>query len=248
MGESLKAILSLVVVIAVFGSWYAWTVGRRDFPTDIGMIRLAFAAAGIVSLSLLLWGVHRRDKLPDKLGEIARARFDCDGLTFLPTPAVRGRTLFLDVYFQNSFQRPCSTHLLIRPAVPHLGIRRPADLPTIELDIECDGGAFGVASVPFPVPHLRLGQKVRLDVAGVTRFPNGRGKRLRFREGTRVLTPTNLTDAFITGASLLTGHLHRSKDAFFHLQIPLDLQTDQSSPPSITVETLWRPPVAPTPE
>jgi hypothetical protein len=241
MGESIKAILSLIVLIAIFGSWYAWTIGRKDFPRDIGTIRLTLAAVGITSLSLLIWAVYRRDKLPDHLRAITRRRFDCGGLAFAPVTDVRDGTLFLDIYFQNSFQRPCVTRLLIRPAVQNLGVRRPADVPPIELTIECDGGAFGVASVPFPVPHLRLGQKLRFNVGGVTRFPDGRGKRLRFREGVTVRPPTGLADALVTGASLLTGHLHYRKDAAFVIRLPLDVRRDSSPDPTATCQILWRP-------
>jgi hypothetical protein len=242
MGESLKAILSLIVIIALFGSWWAWSsAGRKDFPKDIGTIRLVLAAGGVGSLSLLLWGVFRRDKLPDKLREVSRAHFHCDGLSFVPTPALRDQILFLDVYFQNSFERRCTTRLLIRPAVRNLGIRRPTDLPPIEITIECDGGAFGVASIPYPVPHLRLGQKVRLNVGGVTRYPDGRGKRLRFREGINVRPPTGLADALLTGASLLAGHLHSGKDAAFDLQFPMEARAELPPGSEPTCQILWRP-------
>src|SRR4051812_40439694 len=157
MNESIKAVLALLVIIAAFGSWLAWADGRHAFPDHFVAVRAGLLCGGLGALGLLLWGQYRRDKLPDLLRQISRWHLNCDGLSFVAVAEDKERVCYISVYFQNRYERACVAHLLFRPAVPNLGVRRPTDLPPIELTIECDGAAFGVVRIPCAVPHLRQG-------------------------------------------------------------------------------------------
>src|SRR5436190_155643 len=160
MGESVKAVLSLVVVVAFVCGIFAWQAAWK-FPSAYLMQALGISAAFLVSLGVLIWAQFRRDKLPDKLREIARRHFECDGLSFVVgAVAGPGRQCFIEVHFQNRYARPCVTTLLFRPAGGFVMGRRPKDLTPFEVKVECEGAAFGVARVPYAVPQLRQGEAV----------------------------------------------------------------------------------------
>lgn len=186
MGESIKAVLSLFVIIGVFGSWFAWAGDMRQFGEHVPMIRFGLGAGGALSLGILLWACFRRDKLPDFLRRVSRDHLECDGLSFIVVPMSKDGICILRIFFQNRYARDCQTRLLLRPSIPTLGIRRPKDLAAIQLTIDCPGGAFGMLDVPYPVPADRQGAKVSFDVGGSTKYPGGCGKAMRFREGARV--------------------------------------------------------------
>jgi hypothetical protein len=203
MGESVKAMLSLLVVIGVFGTWYAWSNdARKSFPEHIQLIRFGLPALGAASLFILLWAVLRRDKIPDQLSKISRSHLECDGLSFLVMPEVQGGICLLRIYYQNRYEGFCRTRLVIRPAIKDfVGVMRPRDLKQVEVTIECPGAGFDSIAVPYAVPADRQGKNVRFNVGGVTKYPNGRGKLLRFREGARVRPPTGVADFLLMGRS-----------------------------------------------
>lgn len=241
MNESIKAILALFVIIAAVGSFLAWADGQHMFPEHLVAVRAGLIGGGLGSLGLLIWAQFRRDKLPDLLRKISRSHLNCDGLSFIAIPEQRDRVCYISVYFQNRYQRPCTAQILFRPAVPNFGVRRPIDLTPIDLTIECDGAAFGVVRVPYPLPHTRQGAKVTFDVGGANHYPGGRGAMLRFTEGITIRPPTSLADTVVTGLSVLTGHFHRSKDASITLRFPMDVLPEVPTQAQQMREILWRP-------
>jgi hypothetical protein len=187
MGQSLKAVVQLVGIVAAVTALIAWTdKGDADPPTWRG--RVAAPAVAAVCGALLLRNALRKDVLPDLLAQRARGYFERDGLSFAFVPAVRGRVCWMQLYFQNRYERPCRARVVMRPPVKTLGIRR-LPLHTIETGVECGGASFGVKHIPWPIPQSMQGQKVRCEVGCATEYPDGRGKLVRFREGIRASPP-----------------------------------------------------------
>jgi hypothetical protein len=232
MGESIKAVLSLLVVIGIFGSWFAWTnEGRKSYPEHIQLIRFGLPALGIASLSLLLWSVFRRDKIPDRLRQITRRHLECDGLSFIIIPEVQAGLCLLRIHYQNRYENPARTRLVIRPAIKDfIGVMRPRDLKPVEVMIECEGAGFGSTAIPYAVPADRQGKSVRFNVGGVTKYPHGRGKLLLFREGARVRPPTGVADFLLMGLGALAGQIHLSEDASFTITFPKNVAEEIPEP------------------
>jgi hypothetical protein len=243
MGESAKAVLSLLVVIGVFGSWAAWTMAPKDLSHHEWELRVGFFLMGALSLSALLWAQFRWDKIPDRLKQIARDRLDCGGLAFVVVAENVNGICALTFYIQNRYEKPCETRLLIRPAVKNLGILRPGDLASFEKTIECPGGAFGSSAVPYAVPLRHQGKVVRFNVGGATEYPRGRGKLLLFTEGVRVRPAVGLADKLVTALSVVALEPHFSHDAGFDLRFPTDVA--ETLPESINSATSGTTPESP---
>ncbi len=243
MGESTKAVLSLLVVIGLFGSWAAWTMAPKDLSHHEWELRLGFFLTGALSLWALLWAQFRRDKIPDRLKQIGKDRLDCDGLAFVIVAEKVNGICALRFYCQNRYEKACESRLLIRPAVKNLGVFRPGDLASFEKTIECPGGAFGSSVVPYAVPLRHQGNEVRFNVGGFTKYPRGRGKLLLFREGVGVRRAVGLADKLVTVLSVLALHLHFSHDATFGVRFPTDVA--ETLPEIINSETSGTTPESP---
>jgi hypothetical protein len=233
MGESTKAVLSLLVVIGLFGSWYLWTPdGRKSHPEHIVLLRAGLPLLGLAALSILLWAVFRRDKVPDQLRKISRSHLECDGLSFVVVPEVIGGVCHMRIHYQNRYERLCKTRLLIRPAIRHfIGIMRPRDLRPMEVLIECHGAGCGSTTLPYAVPADRQGKKVRFNVGGATKYPQGRGELLRFREAAaRVLPPKGIADFVVTGLGALAGQIHIYEEASITMVLPKNVAEEIPTP------------------
>ena len=88
MGQSVKAVVQLVGIVAAIAALIAWTgKDEADPPTWRG--RVAAPAVAAVCGALLLRNRLRKEVLPDLLAERVRGYFERDGLSFAFVPAVR---------------------------------------------------------------------------------------------------------------------------------------------------------------
>jgi hypothetical protein len=67
-----------------------------------------------------------------------------------------------------------------------LFFKTQANVVQVAVGISCDAAAFGKASIWWPVPEEAQGKEVSIDVAASVKYPTGRGRLLRFRDGLRV--------------------------------------------------------------
>ena len=236
MGESAKAVLALVVIVGLVGSLMAWwTMDTVNWPA-----RLGFPTAGLASLGLLLWAVMRRDKAPDFLRQVAGSYFENGGFCFAIVPAIRERTYRLDIYYQNRYERPCRARVIMQPSLQFFLNRRP--IGSITVAIECGGGSFGVASVPWAVPGAFQGKKQSFDIGADVKYPLGHGAMLRYRDGLQVGGANEPTWVAITTlAGALGGILVLYKPAKCTFELPSDVEETVPEEAPILFETLWRP-------
>jgi hypothetical protein len=229
MGQSVKAVLQLVMIVATIAAFLAWSdTDEADPPTWRGRVAAPAVAAGVGAL--LLRNALRKDVLPDLLARRVRGYFERDGLSFAFVPTVRDGVCWMQLYFQNRYTNPCRADVVMRPPVKTLGVRR-LPLHTIETDVECDGAAFGVKQIPWPIPASMQGQKVRCEVGCATEYVGGRGKLVRFREGIRSSPPSgSLTNV--------------GTPSTFEFTLPEHVA--ERLPPGVTpvLEVLWKPPTS----
>ncbi|NQT14902.1 MAG: hypothetical protein HQ582_19260, partial [Planctomycetes bacterium] len=145
---------------------------------------LGFAAVAVGGVLVALLVIYRGGTAPDLLREQFGSCFERDGLCFVFAPSVDKGVFVLNVWFQNRYVRACQARI-------SLTLRR---LPREErvpwhVEIDCDDGAFGATRVPWGIPVVFQGAEHRFDVHACVRYPRGRGKTLRFREGAAVGLP-----------------------------------------------------------
>ena len=238
MNQSLKAILQLIVLVALIVSFCAWAMPKHPDEVVWGLRFGAPALAG--SIIWLLVRVERRvDKAPDLLRERIGIYFERDGLCFGPQFEVESGQCRLSLYFQNRYARPCNGRIVIKPGVPSFRIMR-MKLPSVVFDVHCGPGGFGVARIFYPVPQKYQGKKVNLEVGANVKYPQGRGQMVRFRDGLRT-GPANfggVGDGMITAGLLLVGVVHIGKAAWWKGVLPRNVS--ETAPSSdIEIETLW---------
>jgi hypothetical protein len=235
MGGSGKSLLALVMIIGMIGSVFAWmTDGATWRP------KAAFPAIALGAFAILLWQLLRKDKVPDLLRKTCGNYFERDGFCFMIAPAAFKGEGRLDVYFQNRFERPCRAQVAIRPSQQFFLNRRPIEMLTIE--IECEGGAFGVAHVPWAVPAKLQGKKQSFDVGAHTEYPSGRGAMIRYRDGLRVGTAKrDVWSGILTMSGAVGGVVVLAQPAKIKLVLPKGIAETVAEDAPISIETLWRP-------
>jgi hypothetical protein len=240
MGQSVKAILQLAVVVSVIAAILVWVAPYRVNATDWAF-RFALPALVLGLGYVLVRDSRRKDILPDLLREKFARYFECDGLCFGVAPAVIDGAGWMLLFVQNRYEKACSGRIVIQPPAKFLGLGK-SEVPGIDLAVECDGGAFELYQIPWPMPQSFGGRKVKFQVAASCSYPSGRGKLMRFRDGMRVGTPGGgAVNAAVTGGLLLIGVIHISKPASISFVLPSGITRPGPHNIPVVHKTLWRP-------
>jgi hypothetical protein len=237
MSESGKAVLAVGFIGFAIASLFCWMLadGNPDWAWAIG---LPLAALGC--LAWLLWGHFRKDRAPDFLRQSFGRYFERDGFCFAITCSTEGIRAFLDLYYQNRYSRPSQARVVVRPS-RGFWLNRPEG-GVVGVDIACDGGAFGVIRVPWGIPESFQGKTASMDVAAAVRYPQGKGRMLRFQDGLNVgKTSLSGWTVALTVAGLLGGKIVMSKPAQVRLAFPAVAATEPAGDAPILHEVLWRP-------
>ena len=188
MGTSVKAILQLAMIISAIGALIIWAL-PNDQPDGITWcFRLGFPAMAIFLIVILAREAGREEILPDLLLQRTGSYFEQGGFCFGFVPIVINGISWMQIYFHNRYERPCSARVVLQPPREYFLGKQLRLLP-IDVKVECGGAEFGVCRAPWPIPRRLQGKKKKYEVACDVKYPRGRGKLLRFREGGRVGTP-----------------------------------------------------------
>ncbi len=237
MNQSVKSIIALVILICLGASVLGWTCGIEGVPDS----RFWLRTSGILllpAIGLLVWADFRRDRVPDFLRKHVKRYFEQDGFCFMILPSVKDGCFAWQILFQNRFERPCNALVAFRPATRFVGFGR-ADLPDVRIEVDCDGGGFGSANVPYGIPRTYQGKRQQFELIAVSHFPDGKGEMLRFRDGMRVgKHQKSIADTAITALSVIALHPHFTHPATFKIKLPNDVKVDATGEASQKI--LWR--------
>jgi hypothetical protein len=240
MGQSVKAILQLILIIAGITALVLWTDDSIKPTLEVTFFRIAAPAVSLLIVVVLWRNSRRKETLPDHLAKASRSYFERDGFCFAFVPIVQDGVCLMQIYFQNRYARACNARVVLQPPVKSLGIRR-LPIPGIDVDIDCDGGAFGVCRVPWPIGAAMQGKKVAFEIACATRFAQGRGKLLRYREGLRAGTPGSGRNVAATAGLLLVGVVSVSRPATVTFTLPTGVAEQTPAGIEPVVEIVYRP-------
>lgn len=191
MVESVKALLSLFMIVAGMTAALAWFEDQPDQTTWI--LRISGPLVALLTLTVLL-GLHfRRDVVPDYLQKAMGGYFNRDGFCFAFATDVVDGVCQLHTYFQNQYERPCVGRIALRPA---RGFFSRASIDTIIFEIPCEAAGFGVVTLPIGLPREVQGKRQSFEVGASVEYPDGRGQRLRFRDGVFLRANEKFGDSF----------------------------------------------------
>lgn len=146
--------------------------------------RLVFSTVVAIGLGICLRAIYGKDKAPDLLRTIDQRPYEREGFQFTVVLDVRDDTCYLDVYYQNRYERPCRATLRLWPSSGLLA--DPPDLSSFEVPVDCTGGGFGVVPLAWGIPGRLQGLNQTLEVCARVKYPMRRGRELRLREGSPV--------------------------------------------------------------
>ncbi len=147
MGESTKAVLALLLIIGLIAAALAWVADRPDATT--WGFRIGGLVFSVIMLGLLLKLHFRADLAHDYLDEHFGSFFNRDGFCFaFLTTAVDG-IAFMNVFFQNQYDKPCIGRIALQPGRGFFMNR--AKLESINYEIECGPAAFGCVRIAIPI-------------------------------------------------------------------------------------------------
>jgi hypothetical protein len=200
-----------------------WTTsGIGGWPES----RLWFRWSGVVfvpSLVLLLWADLRRETLPDFLKGQSKRRLETNGFCFVVGTELIENQFHLTIAFQSRCTGDCNAIIGLRPTKGRFGIRRP-EVGDLELQIYCPGAAFGVAAAPYGVPKRYQGEMLRFEVIASARYPNGKGRMIRYRDGSPVASAYKSgIDAVILALGGLVGHHHYRSSTTLRIHFPMGI-------------------------
>jgi len=180
MGESSKAVLAFVLILSIAAALFAW-IFENPGPTGWGF-RIGAPVVGVLAIAALMALQFRRDAAPDYLHQISKTYFNVDGFCFAIKAEAHEGTCRILAYFQNQYENPCKAEIELVP-LPGFFLTA-AKVDTLRFEIPCEGAGYGVAAQLIAVPRA-LQQKSQIyNVGAVAEYPGGKGRRLRFRDGT----------------------------------------------------------------
>ena len=246
MREFVKVLCVVTVIVAGIGAALAWF---DDKPSGLTWaFRVGLPTVCLAALAGFLAIHFQRDKVPDYLYARVRSYFDRGGFCFAATAAVENGICFFYVWFQNRYERPCVGRVALRPA---RGLFQTRKFDAITFEIHADAAAFGVATIPVPIPVSCQGQRQKFEVGASVDYPEGKGQMLRFRDGLALRSNANFGNNFrtaLTVAGALGGGIVLYKPASMTVSLPSGAAEEVPEDRKPQVTTLWKlgdPPLQP---
>lgn len=240
MSESVKSVCALVFAVALIGGILAWLLDQPG-PT-MWAFRVGCPVVAVGALGVILGLQGRKDLAPDYLHGQVGGYFNRDGFCFGFRAVAKSELCVLEAYYQNQMDQASVGRIALRPAKGFWLGRAPIENVTFE--IACDPGAFGVVRMPLPVPEKLQGKTQAFEVGASVKYPSGKGRKVRFRDGIFLRANSKFGNKFgtaLTVAGAAGGMIVLSSPATVKLKLPEDVvETLPDDLPPPKVKTLWK--------
>ena len=246
MRESVKAVSIFVLCISAVAAAFVWSDDRPTQSTWMWRIGLSLLAVGAIAVFLKVHFWFKADLAPDFLGKQCKAFFEQNGLCFSLYMVCEDGICVINAMFQNRYDRPRAARIALRPVAGVFGSAVGPfrnDFATIVFDISCGPGAFGIAGIPLPVTSRHQGKKLTLQVGASVDCPEGKGKPLRFREGSLLRYDADFHSSYMTTLQILyffCGGLLFSFPASTTLRLPSGVAESIPKGQGQRTRTLWK--------
>jgi len=239
MGESTKSVLALLMIVGVIAALVAWFTDRPD--ETVWGIRIGGFVGAALALGLLLKLHFRADLEPDYLLPLTGTYFNRNGFCFTFAVTAVDGVAFLDAWFQTQYDRPSVGRIALRSARGFFLTR--AKIEVITFEIECPPGGFGFARIAIPVAEKLQGKRQGFEVGASVRYPEGKGRRIRFHDGVFLRSNSNFGNSFGTGlaiAGAAAGSLVLSRPATATIELPVGVSEDVPYDLAPEFKVLWQ--------
>jgi hypothetical protein len=241
MNESIKATLGVIVAALVLAALIAWMPSMTNeavSPVKL-CIRIGGPILAVVCLAPLVWAQTRKDKVPNFLARITPRYFERDGFCFAIVPRVQSGNCTMEIYFQNRYDQPCSANILVRASSGLFSGK--ADLSDLTLGVSCSPAEFGCSTIPWAIPGNLQGKAVSLSLYAGVKYPNGRGKLLRYKDGLRVgSVGMDFWREGLQIAGAIGGGVVISRPARIKFTLPSGVSAEKREVVSAETKTIWK--------
>ncbi len=249
MNQSLKSTVGAFAILCAMGAYIVWFGPNIAATPAVWALRVVLPLACIGAGAVFVREMFRKDIEPDLIRLLFGKPFERDGVCFVLKPTAHNGVCYLNIIYQNQYERACTARVVVRPPA-HAFAFGKRDFEGVAIDIQCEGGAFGIAHAPVAIPSIFQGRALLVDVRAATHYPDGGGQLLRFRNGVRVgrASKSGLGSAAaavgaagITVAMLATGVALHALRPIVTLSFPQGVAEAVPLDAQPLVETLWRP-------
>jgi hypothetical protein len=225
----LTGVSSVVVAILAMITWAGASVGPPVLWTVLTVLLVA----------AFIWLYRRPSPYPDLLGQVSRKYFERNGFCFsIGCVEAKGRCELI-VHYQNRYANPAQAVLVLNR--PRRSFRKATE-PSVSIGFEYGGGEFGATRVPWAVDEQLQGKTDVLEVAADVRYPQGKGRMIRYRDGLRVGTAKGANfQVAATVAAAMAGFILISRPARVRLRYPTGVSQSVPDRAAIKSEVLWEP-------
>jgi len=215
MHTFLKTACVLVFGVAGMVALGAWGSGNN-------LLRVLATPTAILAITGFFILHFRRDLAPDFLRQQCKKFYERNGFCFFAWIDSKDGIAVLNIPFQSRYSKP---------SLAQIAFRQPNQQPFLTVEIECEPGASGIAHFPVAIPEHYQGKEVLFEIGATVRYPKGKGKMLRFRNGMLVRQ-----DACHSKSWVMTGEIKSI------IQQPLPSGVAEELPKGIepTMETYWK--------
>jgi hypothetical protein len=245
MSESIRSICYFILIAAAVAGALGWSSISPD-PL-VWFVRIGCSTIGLLCLVIALRFRLRRDIAPDYLSRRRKKHFSRDGLSFSVAAVAEKGIFYFEVAFQNQQDQPSKCRVGVRPVRCLFGSPKIAP---ITIDIECAPAAYGLARVPIPLAKKVQGKRLLFEVGASVEYPRGKGRQLRFREGSGIMTNAEFRDTSGTLLGVAFGPMlkyTRSLRSQLTIDLPAGVAEQLPGPVLPEARTLWQLGDAPLP-
>ncbi|QDU15879.1 hypothetical protein CA11_37070 [Gimesia maris] len=239
MGESTKSVCALLLIVSGIAGALAWTADRPD--TITWGFRIGGPIAAIFALGVIFKLQFRADLEHDYLRALMGTYFNRNDFCFAFVVTPYDGIAFMDAYFQTQRDKPCVGRIALRPARGFFFTRAKIDAITFE--VECPPAGFGFARIAIPIPLKLQGKRQSFEVGASVRYPDGKGRRVRFHDGIFLRSNTNFGNSFgtaLTVAGTATGSIALSQPATATIDLPVGVAEDLPDNIAPEIKILWQ--------
>lgn len=239
MGESTKSVCALLMIVGLIAGALAWTADRPDAMT--WGFRIGGPIAAIFALGVILKLQFRADLEHDYLRALTGTYFNRNDFCFAFVVTPHDGIAFMDAWFQTQRDKPCIGRIALRPARGFFLTRAKIDAITFE--VECPPAGFGFARIAIPIPQKLQGKRQSFEVGAAVRYPDGKGRRVRFHDGIFLRSNTKFgssSGTALTLAGAASGSIVLSQPATATIDLPVGVAEDLPDHIAPEIKILWQ--------
>ena len=235
MSQSLKAVLGASIVIGLIGC-VTWL---PDIPgTWHRTARWIALAMVLLPIPVLVWANKRSEKAPEFLWKLGATPFERDGFCFLIVPEKHENKPCLTIHYQNQYGGRCEATVGI--GTTWTLFSKYPNIKGFSVGLKLQPGEYGFATFAVPFPPNIKGKTASLDVSASVKYPDGRGKLLRFRNGLEVgAADCSFWKEGLQALGAAAGSLIFTQPARMKLSVPFDGDSAVTEVTQVRSRSIW---------